>query len=267
MTGAAGGRMITVVFETAIADGDDPARGGEFLITGRETAERAGHLAPVAVPGGAAAITQPWRMAAAYLDAAGVDTDALPPGVLDVRDRNTGQWSAALAMTRRRINAPLTASAGVLFGAVAALLDASGEPGDGGGEPGDGDGRRFVDELERLADPAETGAYPAAIGPYRPPSREYRAPAEAEAGATFAVTGADLVRAVFDDLVAGIPRPAIAARFHYGVAAAIEAACSRLREHHGTATVGLRGDLFGGTLLRDAAVSRLEARGFEVVSG
>lgn len=267
MTGPARGRMITVVFETIVPGGDDPARGGEFLITGGETAERAGHLAPVAVPGGAAAITEPWRMAAAYLDAAGLDTDALPPGVLGVRDRNIGQWPAALAMTRRRINAPLTASAGVLFGAVAALLEASEEPGDGVcGEPGDGDGRRAVRDLERLADPAETGAYPAAIGPYRPPSREYRPPAGPGTDATFAVNGADLVRAAFDDLVAGIPPPAIAARFHHGVAAAIEAACSRLREHYGTATVRLRGDLFGGALLRDAAASRLEARGFHVLS-
>jgi hydrogenase maturation protein HypF len=42
--------------------------GGEFLLADLTGFERAGHLEPVPMPGGAAAIRQPWRMAAAYLD-------------------------------------------------------------------------------------------------------------------------------------------------------------------------------------------------------
>ena len=41
--------------------------GGEFLVADLPAFERGGHLAPVPMPGGAAAIRQPWRMAAAYL--------------------------------------------------------------------------------------------------------------------------------------------------------------------------------------------------------
>jgi len=258
VTGAPRKHAIRVVFGTIRAVGDDPPRGGEFLVTGDGTAERAGHLAPVALPGGDPALREPWRMAAAYLDAAGLDTDALADGVLGVRDRNAGQWPAALAMTRRRIKAPFTASAGVLFGAAAALLDLCDEAGDAG---------RAARDLERLADPAETGAYPSAIGPYRPPSREYRppgGPGTQDGAGTFAVNGADLVRSAFTDLVAGVPRPVIAARFHHGVAAAIEAACLRLSEHRGAGAVTLDGDLFGNALLRGAVVSRLETLGLAV---
>ena len=44
--------------------------GGEFLIADLAGFERAGLLEPVPMPGGAAAIRQPWRMAASYLAAA-----------------------------------------------------------------------------------------------------------------------------------------------------------------------------------------------------
>ena len=84
-----------------------------------ELVERAGHLAGVPMPGGAAAIRQPWRMAAAYLDAA--YPEGLP-GALAVAARNPRAWPDVLAMARRGINAPVTSSAGRLFDAVAALL-------------------------------------------------------------------------------------------------------------------------------------------------
>ena len=72
----------------------------------------------VPMPGGAAAIRQPWRMAAVYLDAA--YPGALPDG-LAVAGATRG-LGRVLAMARRGINSPLTSSAGRLFDAVAALL-------------------------------------------------------------------------------------------------------------------------------------------------
>ena len=58
--------------------------------------------------GGAAAIRQPWRMAAAYLAAAYPDG---PPGSLDVMRRNAGRWDDVLAVARSGVNSPLTSSA------------------------------------------------------------------------------------------------------------------------------------------------------------
>jgi hydrogenase maturation protein HypF len=265
---ADGGPVIGVAFDGTGYGVDGTIWGGEFLVADYAEFSREGHLAPVPMPGGAAAIRQPWRMAAAYLDAAGLDTDALVSGVLDVRDRNAARWPAILSMARRGVNAPLSSGAGRMFDAAAAVLSVRDEV--------SYEGQAAI-ELEQLADPAETGAYRAPIGPYRPPSRESRPESfgpEAEAGtsagsgssgAPFAAHGADLVRAAFDDLVAGVPRPVIATRFHHGVASVIEDGCLLLRERQGLGTVALSGGVFQNRLLLHGVVTRLEGLGFTVL--
>ncbi len=62
--------MIGVAFDGTGYGPDGTIWGGEFLLADLSDAERAGHLVGLPIPGGAAAIRQPWRMAAAYLDAA-----------------------------------------------------------------------------------------------------------------------------------------------------------------------------------------------------
>ena len=104
-------------------------------------------------------------------------------------------------------------------------------------------------ELEQLADPAETGAYPAAL----------------ETGHPFQARGSDLLHGVIDDLTSGVPAPVIAARFHHGVAALIEAGCLAMRDRYGLDAVALSGGVFQNLLLLHATVSRLEARGFRVL--
>ena len=44
--------------------------GGEFLVADYESSSRVGHLRPVRMPGGVAAIREPWRMGAAWAAAA-----------------------------------------------------------------------------------------------------------------------------------------------------------------------------------------------------
>jgi hydrogenase maturation protein HypF len=228
-----GGPVIGVAFDGTGYGTDGTIWGGEFLIADLAGFERAGHFAPVPMPGGAAAIRQPWRMAAVYLEAA----DG-PPG--DVARRNERLWPGVLAMARRQVNSPLTSSAGRLFDAVAALL--------GVRDTINYEGQAAV-ELEQLADPAERGAYAAAITPQQP----------------FLVAGRDLVRAAAEDLAAGVATSVAAARFHHGVADLIADGCLLLRERHGLSTVALSGGVFQNLLLLHATVSRLEAHGFAVL--
>ncbi|HYA51151.1 MAG TPA: carbamoyltransferase HypF, partial [Streptosporangiaceae bacterium] len=240
------GPVIGVAFDGTGFGADGTIWGGEFLLADLAGFERAGHLEPVPMPGGAAAIRQPWRMAAAYLDAAYAGEG---PAGLDVMERNAGRWPDVVAMARRGVNAPLTSSAGRLFDAVAALL--------GVRDAINYEGQAAI-ELEQRADPAERGAYRAAIEPGA-------AGPDGEAG-PLRVRGADLVRAAAEDLLAGAAPAAVAGRFHRGVAAAIAEVCAALRERSGLGTVALSGGVFQNLLLLGQVVDLLEESGFRVLT-
>jgi hydrogenase maturation protein HypF len=223
------GPVIGVAFDGTGYGTDGTIWGGEFLVGDLTAVTRAAHLEAVPMPGGAAAIRQPWRMAAAYLDAAYPDGDQPD---LDVQRRNADRWAAITSMARRDVNSPATSSAGRLFDAVAAIL--------GVRDQVNYEGQAAI-ELEQLAAPGETGSFPAA-------------------------TTTALIRAIVDDLRSGIPRDIIAARFHNAVAAMIVATCADLRDQTGLGTVALSGGVFQNLLLLDSVVDQLEGRAFTVLT-
>ncbi|HEX3492638.1 MAG TPA: carbamoyltransferase HypF [Streptosporangiaceae bacterium] len=229
------GPVIGVAFDGTGYGPDGTIWGGEFLLADLAGYQRAGHLAPVAMPGGAAAIRQPWRMTASYLAAAGQAPDGL-----EVVTRNEQSWAAVVRMAQRGINAPATSSAGRLFDAVAALL--------GVRDAIHYEGQAAI-ELEQLADTSVVDWYPAGV--------EDRDP--------FQILGLDLVRAAAEDLAAGVARPVIAARFHNGVAAAITGACDLLRERSGRGTVALSGGVLQNLLLTERVAGQLAGHGFRVL--
>ncbi|HEY5988122.1 MAG TPA: carbamoyltransferase HypF, partial [Streptosporangiaceae bacterium] len=231
------GPVIGVAFDGTGYGADGAIWGGEFLIADLADYRRGGRLAPVPMPGGAAAIRHPWRMAAAYLDAA---FPAGSPEGLAVIRRNETSWADVVTLARKGINSPLTSSAGRLFDAVAAIL--------GIRDSINYEGQAAV-ELEQVADPAEAGSYRAAIDAREP----------------FGVMGMDMVRQAACDVVAGADPAAAAARFHHGVATLIEEGCVLLRERCGLTTVALSGGVFQNALLLRDTVGRLEARGFRVL--
>jgi hydrogenase maturation protein HypF len=231
------GPVIGVAFDGTGYGTDGTIWGGEFLVADLAGFSRAGFLAPVRLPGSAAAIRQPWRMAAAYLSAAYPEG---PPGSLDVMRRNEGRWDDVLAVARSGLNSPLTSSAGRLFDAAAAVLGVRDEI--------NYEGQAAV-ELEQLADPAELRGYPAGISE----------------GEQVRVLGADLIRAVVDDTRGGVEPAIVAARFHNGVADAIARTCAILRARTGLGVVALSGGVFQNLLLLERTASRLEASGFRVL--
>ncbi|HEY6492925.1 MAG TPA: Sua5/YciO/YrdC/YwlC family protein, partial [Trebonia sp.] len=241
------GPVIGVAFDGTGYGTDGTIWGGEFLIADQVDFQRGGHLTPVAMPGGAAAIRQPWRMAAAYLDAAHRDaahpdsaSAASDVAGLEVARRNGARWNAVLGMARRGVNAPLTSSAGRLFDAVAAVLGIRDEV--------NYEGQAAI-ELEQLADRKEKGAYGATIQP----------------GAPFLASGTDLFGAATEDLKRGVTREIIAARFHNGLARLIRDGCVLLRERCGLGTVALSGGVFQNQLLLRQTVAALDTSGFTVL--
>jgi hydrogenase maturation protein HypF len=228
------GPVIGVAFDGLGFGPDGTIWGGEFLVASLSAFERVANLAPVPMPGGEAAIREPWRMAAAYLDAA---FDGHPPEDLDVIRRNQDRWRDVVEVARAGSSSPLTSSAGRLFDAVAAILGVR-----------DGinyEGQAAV-ELEQLADPSEEAGYRAAEDPR-------------------GVRGTDLVRAVVDDLAVGVEPAVVSARFHNGLAAAVVRTCERIRDERHLATVALSGGVFQNLLLLGRTGSLLRRRGFRVL--
>ncbi len=212
--------------------------GGEILLATLSGFERLGHLAPVAMPGGTAAIKEPWRMAAAYLDLA---YDGSPPWDLAVARRHEDRWDLVLSMARSGTASPMTSSAGRLFDAVSALVC--------GRDAVNYEGQAAI-ELEQLARADEDGAYTVPISSSVP----------------FQLHAKALVRAVVEDLAAGTSGDVVAARFHNGLAKGVVEACRRAREMSGgISTVALGGGVFQNVLLTERTAAGLEDDGFRAL--
>jgi hydrogenase maturation protein HypF len=235
------GPVIGVAFDGLGFGADGTIWGGELLVADLEGFRRAGHLEVVPMPGGAAAIREPWRMAAAWLDAA---LGGQVPERLAVVGRNRDRWERVLSLARSGTASPATSSAGRLFDAVAAIL--------GVRDAVNYEGQAAV-ELEQLADPGEPDAYPARVA------------AAGFGGGPLRLAGTDLICAVVEDLEAGVAAPLVAARFHNGLAAATVAACQALREKSGLGTVALSGGVFQNMLLLERTVAGLERTGFRAL--
>ncbi len=94
--------------------------GGEVLLCKPGSFERFAHLDYVPMPGGDAAVREPWRMALGHLKAAGFDVGSSETlrlvGAMEKEVRVLDR------MMERGVNAPLTSSLGRLFDAVAAVV-------------------------------------------------------------------------------------------------------------------------------------------------
>ncbi len=216
--------------------GDDGTLwGGEILVADLAGYERVAHLEPVRLPGGASAIREPWRMAASHLFHA--YGEEVPAG-LAVAARHSGQWPLVTSLARTGTSAPVTTSAGRLFDAVAALA--------GIRDAVHYEGQAAI-EFEQRVDPDERGGYPARVS---------------DAGV---ILGSDLIRAVVDDVSAGVAVGIVAARFHNGFAAVLADAVDAVRADTGLATVALSGGVFQNLTLLERLATLLTARGFRVL--
>jgi hydrogenase maturation protein HypF len=224
------GPVVGLAFDGLGWGSDGTVWGGEVLVADFGGYERAAHLECVPMPGGTAAIKEPWRMAASHVAAAfGADV----PAGLDVVERNRDRWEPVLAVAASGVSSPMTSSAGRLFDAIAALV--------AGRDAVTYEGQAAI-ELEQLADPSVTDGYPAT-----------------------SLVGADLVRHVVDDLLADVDRRVVAARFHNGFAAAAAATAAAVAADAELSTVALSGGVFQNVLVADRVTSGLEARGLTVL--
>ena len=101
------GPALALVFDGTGYGTDGTLWGGELLRCDLTSFERVAYLEPVPLPGGEAAIREPWRLAAMHLELAG-------------RPVPFERWDAVRVSLS--VNAPVSSGMGRLFDAVAALL-------------------------------------------------------------------------------------------------------------------------------------------------
>jgi hydrogenase maturation protein HypF len=230
-------RALGVVWDGTGYGPDGTVWGGEFLLGDAAGCRRVAHLRPFRLPGGAAAVREPRRVALALLWETG-GPSAIERGDLPALRSFTGEERTVLAhMLERGVQAPPTTSAGRLFDGLAALL---------GLHPIAGFEGQAACALEFAVDAAAAGAYPVPLrdGP----------------GARVLDWG-PLVEAVLADLARGVDRGAIAARIHRGLEMAIAEVAREVAEPR----VALTGGCFQNRRLLERAAARLEAAGHEVV--
>jgi hydrogenase maturation protein HypF len=224
---------------TGSGGGPTARRGVASCSSATSTGERVGHLAPVGLPGGAAAIREPWRMAVSWACAV-LDEDALPRAVghLDPRWREV----AALAASPRTLT---TTSAGRLFDAVAALLV--------GRTVATYEGQAAI-ELEALARRIPLSA-----------AAELPVEVRTEADGRRVLDPAALVRAVVEARAHGEEPAALAAAFHRGLATATVDAAVAIASTRGLDTAALSGGVFQNARLTALVAAGLEAAGLRVL--
>jgi len=223
------GPAIGVIFDGFGWGPDGTAWGGEFLTGDARGFERSAFLAPVALPGGAHAIREPWRMAVAHCLAA---FGEVPPLVRRLFTSEQVDGVAALCAAPITLR---TSSIGRLFDAVAALCSLP--------KTVTYEGEAAI-ALEGLAADCD----------------------RTDNGYSWSGNDADsVIRAIVHDLDAGIDPSVVAFKFHQAIADFVVSTCVRLRDQTGLSSVALSGGVFQNRLLVELLLPMFDERVFHVL--
>ena len=233
------GPAIGAIYDGTGYGTDGTIWGGELLVGGLEGFERAGHLLPVGLPGGARAIREPWRMACAWLLAARGEAQSAPQPI--AKEIDPGSWRAVRRLAESGLASPPTTSMGRLFDAVAALCGVRLEVNYEG---------QAAAELESLCDASEREAYSL------PLQRDDQ---------SLILDPRPTVDGVARDVERGAPPARIAARFQNAVATATACACITLAGQRNLDTVVLAGGSFQNRLLLESVAASLGHAGLRVL--
>jgi hydrogenase maturation protein HypF len=219
--------VLGVAFDGTGLGTDGTIWGGEFILArGAASMQRVARLRPFVLPGGEAAIREPWRVAASVL-ADVVGREALLNNRVAGVDRQRVATLLPL-LDRRRLNV-ITTSAGRLFDAAACLILSLTEA-------------RFDGEpamrLEAAADRSAHGQYPLPVTADDPPQLDWR----------------PLFAALWADCRNRTDAAVMAMRFHRGLSAGMAAVIRRYAD----LPVVLGGGVFQNRLLTELLVEELD---------
>ncbi len=234
----ADGEVIGAAFDGTGFGLDGKIWGGEFFVADFKNAERVAHLEYIPLVGGAKAIREPWRIAAVYLQKTFGD-EFTNLDLPFVRNLNLREWKTLKSMVRSKTNCPETSSMGRLFDAVAALLALRNSV--------NYEGQAAI-ELEAIADNKNIKSY------------------EFEIEKSRIIKSDAVIREAVEDLLNGVSKREVAAKFHLAVVDLITKIAVQLRDERNLHRVALSGGVFQNIFLLERVCKSLKSKGFEVLT-
>lgn len=230
------GPAIGIIMDGTGFGTDGTIWGGEILIGDFSGFERRAHFEPLPLPGGDAAIKEPWRTAVSYIFS--TQGEELP----DIPFFSTIDPDPILEMIRKDVNCPLTSSCGRLFDAVAAMS-----------------GGRYVIRYEGQA----AIEFMQATGDYLPRPFDYIID---EQDGRLIWPLAPVIRSVIRDIKQGASFSRLSGRFHRMLVELFTQSTQRIAQETGLRTVVLSGGVFQNQVLFEALIPRLEKAGLNVLT-
>lgn len=232
--------VIGVAFDGTGYGSDGAIWGGEFLLADYKGFKRLGYFEYVPMPGGAAAIERPYRMALFYL------YTLLGEGILNeklpfLKEIDPYEKEVIKRQIEQKINSPLTSSCGRLFDGVSALFGLRGKI--------DYEAQAAVELEMAVNDESEKTSYPFSI---------------VEQAGTKVVKLKSLFEAIIRDIENQAPAGKISMKFHNTVSRMVVDMCRLIAREAGVNKVALSGGVFQNRLLFRLVTSALEEAGFKV---
>lgn len=247
------GTVLGVAFDGTGYGWDGHLWGGEFLAGDYKGFERVAHLRYIPLPGGSAAIKEPWRIAISYLRQCFGDIwRTKAPSSLEV---NEDIIPVLEEMLDKEINSPLTSSMGRLFDGVAAVLGLRGKV--------NYEGQAAI-ELEHLAFSWVQGNAKLSLMSTELYSFEYKTEINNGGFNCLQIDPLALIMDIVADLKLGVNQGEIAWRFHLSVANLVITVANLIRMEKGINQVCLSGGVFQNILLLRQVVHGLRQENFDV---
>ncbi len=232
------GEVIGLSFDGTGYGTDGAIWGAEIMIANAAEFNRAGHIDYVGMPGGAAAIKEPWRMAVSYLHAAFGDNfwDLKLPILKQVEHE---KLKIMVEMIGKGVNCPQTSSLGRLFDGVAAIVGIRNQVNFEG---------QAAMELEMLAADNTDAVY------------DY----EWTFDGRYRILAAPIIRAVVRDFQKGVSADRISATFHNTLIRLFADICNDIRKERQLNRVVLSGGCFQNSTLLSGLIRKFHKNRFEV---
>ena len=234
------GPVIGIALDGTGYGTDGAIWGGEVLVCDAVNFQRAAHLSYAPMPGGAAAIREPWRMALSYLWQE-FGNEALHLGLPFLCEIDQRSAQLVLRMLQSSVNTPLTSSCGRLFDAVSAIANV----------------RSIVTYEAQAAIELETCLdRDASVQPY--------AMELTDRGDDFEIGYSQLTRQLVRDVLDSVPAGIISRKFHDGLADILLQTAIAVRERCHLDRICLSGGTFQNAWLAARMENRLRDHEFQV---